>query len=356
MDEICICNDGNDDECEQSYLFIPAAWIIFTQFLLAAECAIVNIIVIVIFLRPKNRTPSTILLSALAATDCLTAMLASIPYFVTYVFHYDELEVDEDSYFGGWFWPELYSRCIVFTPLSTISFGFHTISVCLTVMLNIQKVVAIHFPLWTMLHVGNKSTVSVIFLIFVVVVSFFAWVTVTDNGTLFKGEGDACCYEDPLNANNIEGFNTVVNIFLIVAVLVVILCTAYICLKLLTVGKNIQRTRNPIAQGKTRRSALIVVILSVVFILSELLSISKTINQSRLVPFVPIIEMINDSFILVSWQIGFSFNFVIYLIMSGNLRNTLKTFFVSLFQCKKETQLQNTTSWASISNNTSTHI
>ncbi|CAG2189118.1 unnamed protein product [Mytilus edulis] len=356
MDEICICNDGNNETCEQSYLFVPSAWIIFTQFGLAAECAIVNTIVIVIFLHPKNRTPSTILLSALAATDCLTAIISQIPYFVAYIFHYDELFVDEDGYFGGWLWPELYSSCIVFTPLSNISFGFHTISICLTVMLNIQKVVALQFPLWTMLNVGNKSTVSVICLIFIVVVSMFAWVTVSDSRTLFKGEDDACCYKDPLNANDIEGFTTATKVFMIVAVLVVILCTAYICVKLWTLGRNIQRTRNPISQRKTRLSALIVVIVSVVFILSEVLNILRAINQSRLVPFVLMIEMINDSFILLSWQIGFSFNFVIYLMMSGNLRNTLKTFFISLFQCKKKTQLQNTTSCASISNNTSTHI
>ncbi|VDI10287.1 Hypothetical predicted protein [Mytilus galloprovincialis] len=355
MDEV-FGNHENNDTCEQSELFIPSAWIIFTQFGLAAESAIVNTIVIVIFLRPKKRTPSTILLSALAAADCLTAIPAQMPYFVAYIFHYDDLEVDEYGYFGGWVWPELYSSCIVYYPVSNISVGFHTISVCLTVMLNIQKVVALQFPLWTMLNVGNKSTVSVICLIFVIVVSIIAWVTVIDNGLLFKGEDDACCYSELLDQNYTKGFNTSLNNVLVFAVLGVFLCTAYICWKLWTDEKSITRNQNQIAKRKTRRSALIIVLLSVIFILTELFFILRTINQSRLVPIVPMIEMINDSFILLSWQVGFSLNFVIYLIMSENLRNILKSFFMTLFRCKKETPLRNTSKWTSVSDNASTHI
>ncbi|XP_063409372.1 uncharacterized protein LOC134692775 [Mytilus trossulus] len=384
----CDCDYGNDYICEQSELFIPAAWITITQPCLTVECALVNIFIIAIILRPKNRTPSTILLSSLAASDCLTTILAPIPYLMGYAFNFDDLIIAEDSILGGWIWPELYSNCIILTPLSLTSSGFHMMSVCFTFMLNIQKVIALQFPLWTMKNMGNKATLLAICPFVLAVFGFNIWRTITGNGYYFEGKNGVCCivkYKSQINESLLF-----MNICLMFITLVIILCTIYICWKLRTLGKNIQipnvsknskkipnvgenstttpnargntpkipnakrnsqiisranrnsmKIQNPKAQAKVRRSAFIVVFISTVFILSEVLNYLWTINQSGLLPFSHSLDQLCDSLMILSWQFGFSVNFIVYFIMSAKLRKTLQAFLVKLFHCNKRKKGEN---------------
>lgn len=385
----CHCNHGNDYTCEQSELFIPAAWITITQLCLTVECAVVNIFIIAILLRPKNRTPSTILLSSLAASDCLTTLLAPIPYLIGYAFNFDDLKIAEDSSLGGWIWQELYSKCIILTPLSLTSSGFHMMSVCFTFMLNIQKVVALQFPLWTMKYIGNKATFLAICPFVLIVLGFNTWRTVTGNGYFFEGKDGVCCIVK--NKSHINGSLTFMNMCLMSITLVIILCTIYICWKLRTLGRNIQeipnvrknskkipnvrenslttpnargnspkipntkrnspkipkarrnslKIQNPNAQAKIRRSAFIVIFISVVFILSELLNYLWTINQSGLMSFSHSLDQLCNSLMILSWQFGFSVNFIVYFIMSAKLRKTLQIFFIKLFSCNNRKQDEN---------------
>ncbi|VDI13096.1 Hypothetical predicted protein, partial [Mytilus galloprovincialis] len=100
----------DEDTCEQSELYFPATWVTVTLMCLATETVVVNLVVIIVFIRPKNRTPSTILLSFLAASDSIAAILASIPKLAGFVFYTDDLEESRD-YFGGWIWFEHFPDC-----------------------------------------------------------------------------------------------------------------------------------------------------------------------------------------------------------------------------------------------------
>ncbi|CAG2224700.1 unnamed protein product [Mytilus edulis] len=376
----CDCNYGNDYVCEQRETFIPAAWITIIQLCLTVECPVVNIFIIAIFLRPKNRTPSTILLSSLAASDFLTAILAPIPFLIGYAFNFNELIIAEDSILGGWIWPELYSKCTILMPLSMASSVFHMMSCCFTFMLNIQKVIALQFPLWTMKYIGNKATLLAICPFVLAVLGFNTWRTIKENEYFFEGKNGVCCMVKYTPNSHIKGSVTFIGMCLMIITLVIILSTIYICWKLRTLGKNIQipnvrknskkipnvgenstttpnargntpktpnakrnsmKIQNPKAQAKIRRSAFIVVFISVVFILSEMFTYLWTINISGMMSFSHTLDQLCDSLMILSWQFGFSVNFIVYFMMSAKLRKTLQTFFGKLFRCNKRKKDEN---------------
>ncbi|XP_071145354.1 thyrotropin-releasing hormone receptor-like [Mytilus edulis] len=309
--------------CNQSEIYIPAAWIHLTYVCLAIETSVVNIFVMVVFTRPRNRTPSTVLLSLLAASDSVTSILSALPTFVGFVFYSKDLESTGDL-FDGSAWLEHYPGCIVWMCVTNISLAFHLISVTITVVLSIQKVIALRHPLWSLQRLQKKkSNVLIICLFSFLLISVFVWISFIDTKSFYNGENDVCCYDDYLDADDIDVLNTGMNIFLLSAVFIIMFSTVYLCCKLWKSTTNVQRTRNIAAIEKAHRSARIVVMISIVFILSELLNILITINDSRLFPYVKFIEMLCDSYCLLSRQIGFSLNFLVYLIMSENLRNTL---------------------------------
>lgn len=312
-----------DHTCNQSEIYIPAAWIHLTYVCLAIETSVVNIFVMVVFTRPRNRTPSTVLLSLLAASDSVTSILSALPTFVGFVFYSKDLESTGDL-FDGSAWLEHYPGCIVWMCVTNISSAFHLISVTITVILSIQKVIALRHPLWSLQRLQKKkSNVLIICLFSFLLISVFVWISFIDTKSFYNGENDVCCFDDYLDADDIDVLNTGMNIFLLSAVFIIMFSTVYLCCKLWKSTTNVQRTRNIAAIEKTHRSACIVVMISIVFILSELLNILITINDSRLFPYVKFIEMLCDSYCLLSRQIGFSLNFLVYLIMSENLRNTL---------------------------------
>ncbi|CAC5382263.1 unnamed protein product [Mytilus coruscus] len=328
-------NFRQEDTCNQSQIYIPAAWINLTHTCLAIETSVVNIFVIAVFTRPRNRTPSTVLLSLLAASDSITSILAALPTFVGFVFYTNHVEKKEDL-FDGLAWLEHYPGCIVWMCVTNISSAFHLISVTITVILSIQKVIALRHPLWSLQRLQKKrSNVLVIFLFSLLLIGVFVWETFIDVESFYKGENNVCCFDDYLDADDIDVLNTGMNIFLLSSVFIIMFCTIYLCCKLWKSTTNVQRTRNIAAMERAHRSAIVVVIISIVFILSELLNILTTINYSRLFPYIQFLEMICDSYCLLSRQIGFSLNFFVYLIMSENLRNTLITTLAEACKCQR---------------------
>ncbi|VDI35953.1 Hypothetical predicted protein [Mytilus galloprovincialis] len=320
-------NYGNESmfnhTCNQSQIYIPAAWIHLIYVCLAIETSVVNIFVIVVFTRPRNRTPSTVLLSLLAASDSVTSILSALPTFVGCVFYTKDLESKGDM-FDGSAWLEHYPGCIVWMCVTNIASAFHLISVTITVMLSIQKVIALRHPLWSLKRLQKKRyNVLIICLFSFLLISVFVWKTFIDTKLFYNGENDVCCFDDFLDADDIDVLNTGMNIFLLSSVFIIMFSTLYLCCKLWKSTTNVQRTRNVAAIEKAHRSAFVVVVISFVFILSELLNILTTINYSRLFPYVKFLEILCDSYCLLSRQIGFSLNFLVYLIMSENLRNTL---------------------------------
>ncbi|XP_063408777.1 uncharacterized protein LOC134692257 [Mytilus trossulus] len=351
-------NGSYEDTCEQSEIYIPATWVTVTLMCLAVETIVVNLVVIIVFIRPKHRTPSTVLLSLLAASDSIAAILASIPKLAGFVFYTDDLE-ENIEYFGGWIWFEHYPDCNAWMYVINISSAFHCISISITVILCIQKVIALRFPLWSLQREQNKSNKFLMCLILVLFTSVFAWKTVKDNKMLYNGRNNVCCFNDIYETDDIDLLNTGLNIFLLASVLIIILCTVYLSFKLFKNTKYSHRIRNTTANARAQRSAMLVLLISIVFVLSEILNILTTINYSRLLPtYSVLLEGACDSYCLLSRQVGFSLNLIVYLIMSENLRNTIITTFAEFFVCQRRTkskQLAPTIN--SISNGTmSTHM
>lgn len=310
-------------ECEQSEFFIPAKWIVFLQFVLTSEILIVNSFFVVVFLREKKRTPTTILLSALGVTDSLTALMLTIRILSGVVLHFGEI-VNNDNQSLGWLWMETYNECTTFVPISDLAIYFHLMSVELTVTLNIQRVVVLKFPIWSKHNVGKKSSIIVTGIIFIGTLPFYIHKTVMNYYSFIEGKNGECCWNDFLEEGTLDWVETSINLFMYISVAVIIICNAYICRKLRQIGRGDFIHQGKEANTQRIHSAVITVLLSIIFITSELLNILNSLNSSRLLPFFDDrLQGVFDSFFSLSWSFGFSLNFLVYSSMSKQLRETI---------------------------------
>ena len=144
----------------------------------------------------------------------------------------------------------------------------------------------------------------------------------------YEGEEGECCFDDILEESDIDGYQTMMNILILVSALLVTLCTVYLCFKLLRVANRPHIANSRATNRARQRSAVIIILICIIFILSELIEISETLNSSRLLPsFSEEIEAFGDAFNDLSLNIGFTLNFLVYLIMSEQFRHMLKEYF-----------------------------
>lgn len=68
------------------YHFLADVWNLHIQCILTGEIISVNIVIICIFLREQYSSDVTVLLSALAVTDLLTALCATLPNFILIIY------------------------------------------------------------------------------------------------------------------------------------------------------------------------------------------------------------------------------------------------------------------------------
>lgn len=128
----------------------------------------------------------------------------------------------------------------------------------------------------------------------------------------------------------------ITSIIMYVCIAIMVICTIYICCKLTICRDRIQSNIQRKLQERNRRSAIIVVLICIIFILSEAIHVVATIifsdaNSSD----VPAFAQNAVQFVLISWEIGFALNFVVYLILSKQLRNKIMTCFKRICFCKK---------------------
>ena len=65
----------------------------------------------------------------------------------------------------------MFPYCIISTHLSILSITFHAIFIMLTTCIEIQKVIAMKFPIWTKIHLTKSKTVICCIACFIVAIS-----------------------------------------------------------------------------------------------------------------------------------------------------------------------------------------
>lgn len=309
--------------CEQSYFRIPANWIVTLQFILTTGILVVNTFISTVFLQSQNRTPTTILLSALAITDCLTALMVTIRYSFACIFYFNEV-FGKPVISDGFPWPEMYTECIYLAPVDELVAYFHLMSVQITVGLSIQKCIVLKFPIWSKSNIDNKSSSAFITFVFIATLAFYIYITILNHSMFSEGSKGECCFNDVLGEADVDWIETTINIFMCSSVLIIIICNIYICWKLIHVGRSDFCHQYKKARRQRTQSAVIVVVISTVFIISEILNILQTLNSTRLIQaFDRQIRSAFDSYYCLSWSLGFSLNFIVYIAMSQHLRQTI---------------------------------
>lgn len=302
--------------------FIQGEHISTLMMTLAAGITVVNVFVISIFLKNENRSATTILLSCLAVSDTLTALLRSLPNFIVYQLFHDYIGFIRHT-------PRLYligySFSILFNLAIEMSNGFHLLSVFITTLLCMQKAVALLFPFWSSSHLDKASLkgfwfVLILTLLLYLPISYFQIYTFNDvNGSCCKDQKKLIDIFDFYRY-----FYLTSNIITLFALSVVLACSVYITCKLTCIRKNLPWTDNFAIRRRSIKSAITVLLISVIFIFSESMYILSIIlyvqwdseSGEALSELYFDVRQYSD----ISLLIGFSLNFVVYLVMSEQLR------------------------------------
>ena len=183
----------NVSKCFPVSFALPDVWNIHIQCILAGEIIPVNIVILCIFLREQYISPVTVLLSALAITDSLTVLCATLPNFIAYYFYYHDLDHTDDI---NLIWNRKYPDCVVFNVVDDCAYAFHIMSVLLTTLLCVQKAVVMNFPIWAKRHVNTQSSFRGILIVILVSIPIFVPYTYSGLSEIFQGNSGGCCYSE----------------------------------------------------------------------------------------------------------------------------------------------------------------
>lgn len=102
--------------------------------IISAFTLVFNMLVIVVFLKRKMRSPTSALLIGLAVSDILASNIINI----SFVYVHGFLDVTK---------PLPYPMCIIYNVTATLAPTFHTTSVWITTALGIQRFIIVAFPM-----------------------------------------------------------------------------------------------------------------------------------------------------------------------------------------------------------------
>ena len=306
-------------ECRKKWIFMAEPVWHYIRLMFTIEITLFNTFVCCIFLKEKNRSPVTILLSALAVSDSLSNLLTVIPDAIGIHSYLYDMERDQ---YNVLHWNLPYTMCDMILTLNALASSFHMISAALTVALCAQKVIVIMFPIKGKIIMTLKCSIGTTLVIFFLSHLFQIpeIVATTKNSRRLS---NTCCYSFSDTADDVhihfrKGFHTIFVVFLCV----VTACTTYICCKLTCLRKNLPWSDSSSTKAKYLKSATTVVIICIVFIASELLNLLFFIKYAYSGDFAnsEIWWYIFANIRLVSSQIGCSINFFAYLFISQQIR------------------------------------
>ncbi|XP_060073800.1 sex peptide receptor-like [Ylistrum balloti] len=132
--------------------------------LLAFTTLCTNILVIIVFTMNRMRSPTTILLTALAVSDILAAIVIT-PMYVYFYSMGNVLNYQEGL---------PYPLCIYHSMAYKITAVFHAVSIWLTVVLGIQRYIVVAYPIPGRRLCSQKNSVLVIILVFILVLGTYS--------------------------------------------------------------------------------------------------------------------------------------------------------------------------------------
>ncbi|CAC5364256.1 unnamed protein product [Mytilus coruscus] len=150
---------------------IPDRKIAYSQVVIAGEVIVVNAFAIYLFIHKDNRTPVTIILSALAVSDTITAILMALPVFIVYQQDYHHITYMDAVLLIYMF---TYPQCAVYGTGLDVKYLFHFISVLMTLVLCLQKTVALLFPICNRRYLSSKMSALTCLFILIFSITLFS--------------------------------------------------------------------------------------------------------------------------------------------------------------------------------------
>lgn len=305
------------------FMFSKSPWLSHFGAGLSYILILQNIIIIRIFLKPKQLSAVSVLLSVLALCDTLSVFFWFVPEHIGAIFHwYNGTAFGIYSMVTASF--EQYPFCVFgYWSRNILSSGFHSSAIVITTTLGLQKVMVMVFPLFSKSHLNIKCAVIVSVLILIVCLglempyAFFFRFGPTNNG--------GCCKTLRIDHTTVRKFfdssHYLRSGILLVSIVVQIITTMYITSKLTFLRKTLW-TESKAVRKRNRRSSFIVLYITLIFIISELPSVIASISldiriasswMARTLQYLPLII-----------SLGCFFNFWLYLVMSQRFRKELQ--------------------------------
>lgn len=309
---------------------LPESWITYLMLILMIEVTFVNICVICIFLHKKNRTHTTILLSVLALSDMMSAILRTSPDVYILYKHSDDLKRQKD----GFHWTMPYPDCIEFAVVSQFFLAAHCLSVLLTTALCVLKARVIKYPLDS--KMSNKKALLISIVAFIVSIGLRIPRIIAKIENIRPKQNGGCYDTDKKRETTVSKVDAyadwVQTACYLFSVALVTISTIYITCKLTCLRKRLPWQDSPITQNRLRRSAIMVIFISIIFVVSETTNIILWV--CAVVPGKDLSD--NTQYQLkryrpLSLQIGFSLNFIVYITISKGFRDIFKQIMVTIF-------------------------
>ena len=304
------------------YLLCAKHWLIYTAVTIANFITIVNIFVIYIFLMKENLSPVTIILCFLASSDTASVLCGYYPQLINISYSVYEREYDYYTIVMV-----KYPLCIVSNRIENIGHDFHLISILLTTMLCVLKTTVVMFPFCSKNIITNKfAIVSSLFVVFLSVgISLFSFMTA--ESYFAPGRNDICVgqveYLDSFNTYDAY-VDTIVFVIFAISLIIVFICTIYLCAKLTCLRRNLQWTDSKAMQLRNRRSAVMVVLIAIIFLVSEATNaIERLDNVLPIAIFSKKIHNALETNSKFPVLIGNALNFIVYLTISQQFRAML---------------------------------
>jgi hypothetical protein len=309
---------------------LPEQWITYLMLTLMIEVTFVNICVICTFLHKKNRSHTTVLLSVLALSDMMSALLRTFPDVYILYKHSDELKRQKD----GFYWTMPYPDCIGFAVVSQLFLVAHFLSVLLTTALCVLKAKAIKYPLDSKMSSNKSVLISIVACMVSIGLRIPRIIAKIEN---IKPKKNGGCYDTDkkreTTVSKVDAYaDWIQTACFLLSVALVTISTIYITCKLTCLRKRLPWQDSTITQNRLRRSAIMVIFISIIFVASETTNIILWV--CAVVPGKDLSS--NAQYQLkryrpLSLQIGFSLNFIVYITISKGFRDIFRQIMVSIF-------------------------
>ena len=196
-------------------------------------------------MKKENRNSSTILLSMLAFTDAMTAILITVKNITPHldIFGGDDAIFQELNYFSlfRYEWSVNYPGCVVYNFVFYLSLAFHLMSVLLTMGLCVQKTTAMIFPIWVNTNVSRRlwlhwgiASCLVPFIVYFLIFWFLQIRLQSRNGT--------CCWMANGQPTSHYIVSFIESIMYVLSLFIIMICTLIISCKLTCLRRSQQRT------------------------------------------------------------------------------------------------------------------